>query len=159
MRIVMASEAAAALENVVDAGETEALSAQAGRVGAYAQRTVPAKDYINAMRVRKKIQIDVNETLAPYDAVVTPTRPTVAVPLDSTLDGYRLEYDRTDVAAAANLAGLPGITVPNGFGERGLPTGIAFTGRAFDDLPVIRLAHEYSKRTDHVEYTDLLTIS
>lgn len=154
--LIIAGEASAAFDGFVDAGEVEELRAPADRVGGYAQRTVLAKDYINAMRVRRKLQCDLDAAFAPYDAVVAPSRPTVAVPLDATFEEYREPYEGTDLPAATNLAGLPGITVPNGFGERDLPTGISFTGRAFDDLVVARLAAAFQERTDGVDYAELL---
>lgn len=45
------------------------------------------------------------------------------------------------------MAGIPAVTVPNGFGERGLPTGLQFTGRAWDELKLLALAREFQRRT------------
>ncbi|MEF8827411.1 MAG: amidase [Haloarcula sp.] len=155
-RTVIAGEAAAAFEEFVADGRVEELTAPADRVGGYANQTVLAKDYINAMRIREQVQRDLDETLAGYDALVTPTLATVAIPTDTTFEEYRADSDIPPVGAAANLAGLPGVTVPSGFGERDLPTGVAFTGRAFDDRSVLGLAAAYEERTDHVNYTSLL---
>jgi len=43
---------------------------------------------------------------------------------------------------------VPGISVPNGFGLNGLPTGLSFVTRAFDELKLVRLARLYQSRTD-----------
>lgn len=155
-RTIIAGESASAFDEFVDEGAVEELTAPADRVGGYANRTVLAKDYLNAMRVRGKLQRDLDAALADYDALVTPTLATVAIPTDTTFEEYRADYELPPVGAAANLAGLPGVTVPNGFGAGDRPTGLCFTGRAFDDATVLDLAATYEARTDHVDYTELL---
>jgi Asp-tRNA(Asn)/Glu-tRNA(Gln) amidotransferase A subunit family amidase len=51
------------------------------------------------------------------------------------------------------VVGLPAITVPSGFGNRGLPTGIEFTGRVFNENLVLAAAHAYQSVTDwHTKY-------
>jgi aspartyl-tRNA(Asn)/glutamyl-tRNA(Gln) amidotransferase subunit A len=52
------------------------------------------------------------------------------------------------ISGAANLLGLPGIAVPNGFGRENLPTSLSLTGRAWDESKLITLAAEYQRRTD-----------
>ena len=54
----------------------------------------------------------------------------------------------SDAAAASNIAGLPGIAVPNGFGLEQLPTSLTFTGRVFEENLLIAAASEYQTRTD-----------
>jgi aspartyl-tRNA(Asn)/glutamyl-tRNA(Gln) amidotransferase subunit A len=154
--IVIDAESAAAFEMLVESGDVAELEAPSSRFGGYSQQAVLAKDYLKAMRVRTKIQERVDKALAPYDALVTPTRRTVANPIDTPLGEYFGQFGGPSIGAAANVAGLPGVTVPNGFGERDLPTGLAFTGRAFSDVSVLQIAREYQSRTNHVEYDSLL---
>jgi len=154
-RTIIDGEAAAIFEDFVDEGHVEELTASADKVGGYLKQTVLAKDYINAMRIRRKLQRDLNTLLGPVDALVTPSRE-VAPPIDSAFDEYRDPARSPPIGAAANLSGLPGVNIPNGFGERGLPTGITFTGRPFEDAAVLALASHYEARTDHVDYTELL---
>jgi aspartyl-tRNA(Asn)/glutamyl-tRNA(Gln) amidotransferase subunit A len=52
------------------------------------------------------------------------------------------------LVAAGNIAGVPAITVPNGFGQNGIPTGLQFIGAAWSDANVIALADAYQKQTD-----------
>ncbi len=50
--------------------------------------------------------------------------------------------------AAGNLCGLPAVTVPNGFGDGGLPTGLEFMGRAYSEARIREVARAYQARTD-----------
>ena len=72
----------------------------------------------------------------------------VANPADQDFREYFARYSGTSIGAAANAAGIPAITIPNGFGERGLPTGIKLVGRAFDENRLIAIASQYQKNTD-----------
>ncbi|WP_199174846.1 amidase [Halegenticoccus soli] len=153
--LIIDAEAGSAFENLVESGEALELSNEASRVGGYAQQVVLAKDYIDAMRVRTKMQRALDEALVGYDAVLVPARASVASPLEGSFVEYFSEYSTTPMGAASNVAGLPGVAVPNGFGERGLPTAVEFVGRAYADLTVLDVAREYQSRTDHVDYADL----
>jgi aspartyl-tRNA(Asn)/glutamyl-tRNA(Gln) amidotransferase subunit A len=52
------------------------------------------------------------------------------------------------VIPAGNLAGLPALAVPNGFGPHGLPTSLQFLGRAFSEGRLVALAHAFQQATD-----------
>jgi len=132
---VLFAEAGSAFDDLIESGEVTELTSPEGSTGGYAYDTILGKDYVTANRVRRVIQKRLDETLAPYDAMVLPDR---------------------SIGGAANVAGLPGISVPNGFDDRGVPTALIFTGRAFADLKLVELAAEYQSRTDHIDYTDLL---
>jgi aspartyl-tRNA(Asn)/glutamyl-tRNA(Gln) amidotransferase subunit A len=97
-----------------------------------------------------------DELLARYDAIVAPTLPTVASGIDQHFAEYFSRDPTTSLGAVGNLCGLPAISVPNGFGERGLPTGLEFMGRAFADSLVVAAAAAYQERTDwHRRHPDL----
>lgn len=132
---ILFAEAASIFHDLIASGEVQELTDPEGSIGGYAYDTILAKDYVTAMRVRKKVQEQMDEALEPYDALVTDGRP---------------------ISGTTNLAGLPGITVPNGFDENGVPTSLVFTGRAFDDLKLLELAQEYQSRTDHIDYTEIM---
>ena len=60
-----------------------------------------------------------------------------------------LHWKRSDATRfSPNAIGLPGITIPNGFGARGLPTALEFTGRAYDENAILAAARAYQQRTD-----------
>lgn len=132
---ILFAEAGSAFDDLIESGQVQQLTSPEGSIGGYAYDTILAKDYVTANRIRRKIQLQLDEALAPYDAIVLPNR---------------------SIGGGANVAGLPGISIPNGFDDDGVPTTLIFTGRAFADLKLVELAEEYQSRTDHVDYTDLL---
>jgi len=123
------------------------LTAPEDRVGAHAPQWIPAKDYINACRIRRLIQKALDGLLTAFDAVVAPTLSTVAPPVDKPFSEYQTGFRGSSVGVAGNAAGIPAITVPNGIGERGLPTAIQFVGRAFDENRLIAVAAAYQSAT------------
>lgn len=145
---ILRAEAASAMEDLIDNGTFLGLTAPEDRIGGYAGTVLPAVDYLRAQRIRRHASAVLDEVFRRFDAVVAPSTALVASPLDLTFDAYAGKMRRTSLSAAGNLAGLPGISVPNGFGERGLPTGIQFVGRAGDENSVLALARAYQNRTD-----------
>jgi aspartyl-tRNA(Asn)/glutamyl-tRNA(Gln) amidotransferase subunit A len=84
-----------------------------------------------------------------FDAVVSPARPTVSYPANRPFDGvYPGISGGPALIPAGNLCGLPALTMPDGFGENGLPTGIAFLGPAFSEATLVRLGNAYQGATD-----------
>lgn len=140
-------EMAAAFEGMVTSGDIWELTAEEDRWGIFSALVIPATDYINAMRIRPKIQRALDDLLKPFDALVTPTLATVAYPNDRPWREYRAGYSVQNAGGAGNAAGLPAISIPNGFGEGGLPTGLQFVGRAFDENRLLAVAHWYQSKT------------
>lgn len=145
---IISAEMSAAFESFIGSGDVWELSAPEDRWGAHSNLVLPAKDYINALRVRRKIQIEMDRLLSKFDAIVTPTLNTEAGPINQRFSEWSRGFVCSELSAAANVAGLPGLTVPSGFGERGLPTGIELTGRAFNENEIITAAMAYQSRTD-----------
>ncbi len=144
---IIASEMAAAFEGLLTSGQVWDLAAPEDRVGAHAPQMIPAKDYINAFRIRRLIQKALDGLLADCDAVVAPTLSTVAPPIDRTFQEYQAGFRGSSIGVAGNAAGIPAITVPNGAGERGLPTALQFVGRAFDENRLIAVAAAFQSAT------------
>lgn len=145
---IISCEMAAAYEGLVRSGDVWQMTAPEDRGGAHAASFIPAKDYINAQRIRRKIQYALDALLAPFDALVVPTLATVAPPIDRPFHEYRADWDSPDTGGAENAAGVPAITVPNGLGARGLPTGLKFIARAFDENRLLAIAGHYQRLTD-----------
>jgi aspartyl-tRNA(Asn)/glutamyl-tRNA(Gln) amidotransferase subunit A len=144
---ILNAEASAAFEGMVVSGEVWELTAPEDRPGAHAGLLIPARDYINAQRIRGHIQRAIDELFAKFDAFVTPTLATVAPPLDQPFAEYQKGFRGTAIGGAGNVVGLPAITIPNGFGDRGLPTALQFVARAFEDAKLIAIAHSYQAET------------
>lgn len=152
---LISCEMAAAFEGLVSSGDVWELSAEEDRWGGHAALMIPAKDYINAMRIRTHIQKAMDEVLSQYDAVVTPTLATVAYPNAQSFRDYRRGFHGTDIGGAGNAAGVPGITIPNGFGEGNMPTGLQFVGRAFEENRLLAIAAAYQGKTEwHLKHPE-----
>lgn len=148
-------EMAAVFEGMVTTGDCWELTAPEDRPGCHAAQFIPAKDYINAFRIRKKIQVALDEVFARYDAVVTPTLATVSPPLDRDFRDYQRGFSGSNIGGASNVAGLPGITIPNGFGEGHRPTALQFVARAFEENRLIAIAARYQESTKwHAEHPE-----
>lgn len=146
--MIIRSEMAAAFEELLTSGEVNRLTAPEDRVNALEALTIPAHAYLRALRIRRVICEALDETMAQFDVLLSPTTSHVAAPLDSHLDTYFEGRGRTLFGPATNVAGLPGIAIPNGFGERGLPTSLCITGRPFDENLVLAVATAYQSMTD-----------
>lgn len=145
---IISCEMAAAFEGLVRSGDIWEMTAPEDRRGAHAALFIPAKDYINAQRIRRKIQRAIDALVAPYDALVAPTLATVAPPIDQKFSHYQAGFSAGGLSGAENAAGIPAITVPNGVGERSLPTGLRFVGRAFEENRLLAVATHYQRLTD-----------
>jgi Asp-tRNA(Asn)/Glu-tRNA(Gln) amidotransferase A subunit family amidase len=147
-RTILFAEAASALEGLVESGALAGLTAPEDRYTLYARDAILAKDYIKALRLRAVVAREIDRVLAGLDAIVTPGRFTVASRLDET---FRSAFGGTvldPAGAIGNAAGLPAVAVPDGFGERGLPTSLQFVGRAWGESAILAAARAYQDRTD-----------
>jgi aspartyl-tRNA(Asn)/glutamyl-tRNA(Gln) amidotransferase subunit A len=145
--VVIMAEAASAFEEFIISGESQGLTAPEDRVGLHHALALPAVDYLRALRIRRKAMRALDETLTGFDAIVAPTMPYVAIPLTDRFDTWFGRERGPSLGAAGNLCGVPSITVMNGFGERGLPTGLEFMGRAGSERVLIELAEAYQSAT------------
>ncbi len=123
--------------------------------------TVLAKDYLDAQRVRRQLHSAVEELFERFDALVFPTQPTVALPMNAYGMTEIPQGDALDVEIGhtgwANLTGHPAVSVPCGFTEAGLPVGLQLTGRLFDDAMILRLAHHYEQATGwHTRHPEVM---
>ncbi len=141
-------EMAAAFEGLVTSGKIWEMQAPEDRLGLQAELFIPAKDYINAQRIRQLIQKSLDALLQPFDALVVPARGAVACPVSMSFSQYERTARSRSIATAENAAGLPAICILNGFGDRGLPTGLQLVGRAWDENRLIAIANHLQSLTD-----------
>jgi len=159
--VIVDAEGASAFRDLIESGGTRRLRAQADRVGGYAAIMTLAVDYLQAMRARVPMRAALDELLSKYDAVVAPTRTGVAPPIGYDFDKPPSpspsptpppspSADRPgppSTIPAGNLAGLPAVCVPNGFGAHGLPTSLQLLGRAFSEARLLAIADRYQAAT------------
>ncbi len=97
--------------------------------------------YLKAQRVRSLLARDFDEAFATVDAIVTPTTPTPAFKLGEKADDPLAMYLADIFTVTADLAGIPGISIPCGKNEEGLPIGMQILGKHFDEATILRVAH------------------
>jgi aspartyl-tRNA(Asn)/glutamyl-tRNA(Gln) amidotransferase subunit A len=97
--------------------------------------------YLKAQRVRSLLARDFDEAFAKVDVIVTPTTPTPAFKLGEKADDPLAMYLADIYTVTADLAGIPGISIPCGKSKEGLPIGMQILGKHFDEATVIRVAH------------------
>ena len=96
--------------------------------------------YLKAQKVRSLIARDFTHAFETVDAVLTPTAPSTAFGLQDKQDDPIAMYLNDVFTVPASLAGLPGVSVPAGLGDDGLPLGLQLIGRPFDEETVLRVA-------------------
>jgi aspartyl-tRNA(Asn)/glutamyl-tRNA(Gln) amidotransferase subunit A len=101
--------------------------------------------YLKAQKVRALIKRDFLEAFGVCDAVLTPTSPTPAFRLGEKTDDPLSMYLSDIYTCMANLAGIPGISVPCGLSTQGLPVGFQLMGPHWGESTLFRLAHAYEQ--------------
>ncbi|HEX4572084.1 MAG TPA: Asp-tRNA(Asn)/Glu-tRNA(Gln) amidotransferase subunit GatA [Dongiaceae bacterium] len=96
--------------------------------------------YLKAQRLRSLILKDFNDAFETVDAILTPATPTAAFAIGEKSDDPIAMYLNDVFTVPVNLAGLPGISVPAGLTEEGLPLSLQLIGRAFDEATLFRAA-------------------
>ena len=157
-RTILNAESASAFEEFIESGGVSGLTAPECH-HPHARLMIPAQDYIRALRIRGKVARIADEVMSGYDAVVGPTRPVTATPIDQDFRGVVAGTARDTLGAVGNSAGLPAISVPSGFSDEGLPTGVQFMGRAYDENRILAVARAYQSITDwHTQHPPGLSV-
>jgi aspartyl-tRNA(Asn)/glutamyl-tRNA(Gln) amidotransferase subunit A len=104
--------------------------------------------YKKAQKVRTLIKNDFDKIFEDYDIVIGPTTPTPAFKAGGEMDEPLTVYANDILTIPVNLAGVPGLSIPCGFSEKGLPIGLQIIGKYFDEGTVYRAAYAYEQATD-----------
>ena len=102
--------------------------------------------YGQAQKVRTLVRRDFERAFERVDLIVAPTTPGVAFKMGEKEDPIQM-YLNDIFTIPVNLAGLPGVSIPGGFTQTGLPIGLQLIGRAFDEATLLRVAHAYQQVT------------
>ena len=113
----------------------------------------PAIDYIRAQRARAAFNTEMANAVQDFDVLLAPTTPFGAPPIGERTSrvGGRTEPTRSLLARLTrpfNLTGQPAVSVPCGFTSSGVPIGMQFGARAFDEATALRVAHAYEQATE-----------
>jgi aspartyl-tRNA(Asn)/glutamyl-tRNA(Gln) amidotransferase subunit A len=101
--------------------------------------------YLKAQKVRTLLVRDFEEAFKKVDAIVTPTSPTAAFKLGEKVNDPLSMYLADIFTVTADLAGIPGISVPCGATKENLPIGMQILGKHFDEATILRVAHAYEQ--------------
>ncbi len=146
-RTILMAESASAFDEFIESGGPEGLTDLVDRYGGYARTTVLARDYLRALRIRGLMARAADGALARLDALAAPARRAPAPAIDEALSSPLSPETRDIMGALGNGAGLPSISVPNGFTRDGLPTGVQFMARAYQEDTALAVARAYQTLT------------
>jgi len=101
--------------------------------------------YAKAQKVRALVKKDYEKAFAGVDAILTPTSPSVAFKIGEKSDDPLAMYLSDIYTVSANLAGIPGVSVPCGLSSEGLPIGTQLLGNFWSEDVLLNLANVYEK--------------
>ncbi len=104
--------------------------------------------YLQAQRIRRMIADDFQQAFKVCDLIAGPVAPTVAWKLGGHGNDPLADYLADIFTLPASLAGLPGMSVPAGFGEGGMPVGLQLIGNYFSEARLLNAAHRLQQATD-----------
>jgi aspartyl-tRNA(Asn)/glutamyl-tRNA(Gln) amidotransferase subunit A len=101
--------------------------------------------YLKAQKVRTLLTRDFDQAFQKVDAILTPTSPTAAFRLGEKSNDPLAMYLADIYTVTADLAGIPGISVPCGQTREKLPIGLQILGKHFDEATILQIAHAYEQ--------------
>ena len=105
--------------------------------------------YLKAAQVRALFRRDFDQAFEQADAILCPTSPTPAFKIGEKTQDPLAMYLSDVYTISANLAGIPGISIPCGFSSEGLPIGLQLMAEPFDEEKLLRIAYAYEQATQH----------
>ncbi|MBE9192451.1 Asp-tRNA(Asn)/Glu-tRNA(Gln) amidotransferase subunit GatA [Gloeocapsopsis crepidinum LEGE 06123] len=114
--------------------------------------------YLKAQKVRTLIKQDFEKAFANVDILVSPTVPTTAFKAGEKTDDPLSMYLTDLMTITVNLAGLPGISIPCGFDDKGLPIGLQLIGNVLREDLLFQVAYAYEQATEWHKHTPKLLI-
>lgn len=105
--------------------------------------------YRKALKVKAVIKKQFDEIFSEYDLILCPTAPSTAPEIGKSLSNPLAMYLSDVFTVSANIAGLPGISMPCGFDKNGMPIGVQLMGQALSDTKVLNTAYAYQQMTDY----------
>jgi aspartyl-tRNA(Asn)/glutamyl-tRNA(Gln) amidotransferase subunit A len=106
-------------------------------------------EYVRALEFRKVVQASYEAALDGIDAYLTPTSPMVAEPIAADPTAETPPIPKFRNTSVFDYTHQPSISVPNGLGTDGLPSGLMISTALFEDAKALRIAHAYQQASDH----------
>jgi aspartyl-tRNA(Asn)/glutamyl-tRNA(Gln) amidotransferase subunit A len=153
LSLILNAEMGSIFEPLIASGKVDELADPPQIAGLKASLSVPAKDYLKAMRIRRLIQEEFSKLYARVDVLLAPGRSGPAVPASQDLDapGYTPPADAPPgfqgIVQAGNLAGLPALVLPCGFADN-LPVALQLVGLPFSENLLLAVGKDFQGRTD-----------
>jgi aspartyl-tRNA(Asn)/glutamyl-tRNA(Gln) amidotransferase subunit A len=154
---IISAEGAAAFRELIVSGRTRELQNPNDRVGGDTSMMTLAVDYIDALRLRRRMQDAWVPVWRRFDALIAPNG-SVAPPIDADFDAYFARArggGRPDgpppgvsLIPTGNALGVPALALMNGLGPHGLPTSMQLMGGPFSEARLIAIGRAYQKVTD-----------
>jgi aspartyl-tRNA(Asn)/glutamyl-tRNA(Gln) amidotransferase subunit A len=152
---IIDSEGASIFETIIRNGQVDQLADPTQVNGLKASLSYTAVDYLKAMRLRTQIQRSFRELFSTVDVLVAPSCFNLPERIDQPFDvqdNNRPPHPKQrgvghGLVQAANLCGLPGLSLPSGFAN-GLPMGIQFVGPPFSESTLLAFGRTFQKLTD-----------
>lgn len=104
--------------------------------------------YNKSLKVRGLIKKNFDEAFEKYDMILSPVAPTTAYKIGENSSDPLKMYLGDIYTVSVNLAGIPAVSVPCGFGSNGMPIGMQLIGNAFDESKLVKAAYAFQKETD-----------
>ena len=104
--------------------------------------------YLRAQKVRTLVKQDFDTAFDQVDVIAGPTTPTTAFKLGAKTEDPLQMYLSDIFTLSANLAGIPGVSLPCGMDENRLPIGLQLLGPAFKEKRLLKVAHKFQLATD-----------
>ena len=166
---IYSAEAASIFRPLIDSDKLQQLVDESQKVGLAAALSIPATDYLDACRLRAQIQTSLGKIFERYDVLAAPSMLHPAPRVDKDFNAPSTKVlaekspertpqkpvtnpahsgERHNIIAAANIAGLPALSVPCGFTKDNLPIGIQFVGDALNEDACIGFARNFQTATE-----------
>lgn len=162
---IIQAEGSTIFEPLIKSDKFDQMPDERQKAGLRAGLEMPAKDYLNAMRIRRLMQEKIRKLFAEVDVILSYARTGPASGINEPLDRRSRPPAKTEktskaapppapagntaLIAAGNLAGLPALSLPCGFSTgTNLPVALQLVGRPFDEHTLIALGREFQKQTD-----------
>jgi len=104
--------------------------------------------YKKAQQVRTLVKNEFDRLFEKYDVLLTPTAPSVAFNIGEKSDNPLEMYLADICTVSLNIAGLPGIAIPCGLNQEGMPIGMQLIGKHFDEETILNAAYTFEQNTD-----------